>query len=92
MKRLKDQRERAGRGKLERELYRYVHDVINGAIQDCFNQHGNEPLMTAKVSLLKRIQGQFCAPDVRRRLVEKILACEREVIEEAADLILDEEG
>jgi len=94
LKRLRATRHRKGRGQLEEELHRYVHDVINGSIQDCFNQHGNQPLMTAKVSLLKRIQGQFCAPDVRRRLVEKILACEREAIEEAEDLILgdDEEG
>lgn len=94
LKRLRhSNRHRKDRGQFEDELHRYVHDVINGSIQDCINQHGNQPLQVAKVSLLKRIQGQFCAPDVRRTLIEKILNCEREAIEEADDILSQgEEG
>ena len=94
LKRLRhSNRNRKDRGQLEDELRRYVHDVINGSIQDCINQHGNQPLQVAKVSLLKRIQGQLCAPDVRRTLIEKILNCEREAIEEADDILSQgEEG
>ncbi len=82
-----------GRGQPENELNNYIHDLVSGSIQDCVNQHGNQMILSAKVSLLKRIQGQLCSPHVRRKLVEKILDCERETIEEADGLLSQgEEG
>ena len=78
-------RSRKSRGQMEKDLRLYVHDIINGSVQDCINQHGNPTLMGAKASLLKRIEGQLCAPHVRRRLIEKILDCEREALEEAEE-------
>ncbi|KKN81535.1 hypothetical protein LCGC14_0317940 [marine sediment metagenome] len=82
-----------GRGQPENELNNYIHDLVNGSIQDCVNQHGNQMILSAKASLLKRIQGQLCSPHVRRKLVEKILDCERETIKEADGLLSQgEEG
>lgn len=82
-----------GRDQPETELYNYIHDLVNGSIQDCVNQHGNQAIQSVRASLLKRIQGQLCSPHVRRKLVGKILDCEREAIKEADDLLSQgEEG
>jgi len=92
VKRLKESRTNKNRSGRESALRDYVHDVVSGAIQDYLNQHGNPDVKTAKTSLLKRIQGQLCAPDTRRQLVDKIISCEQEAIDDAKDILNEAKG
>ena len=83
--------QRQGRPQAEQRIRNFVNMIVEGAFKEYVNMHGNQLIQSARVSIIKRLVGQFCSMDRRRLFVRLIMDVEREIYHELEEFIEENE-